>query len=200
MLEIEDGRRHGSERTCDLHNFPCHHAPRTDIFGYFAGNTHTSEFTGDTIGVFPRLLHRRTASLTILRLFLSRYRLHEGGREPFGSADNASPPCGACRYRTWKYRPRSPSTLSYCIAGGQSGSIYSSNQGVEGLIAADRGSRRMSDGLLVMYSTLPLRCATRKVGDNSILRASTKLDILIWWIWSSTDSRQSQTKTFRDAV
>ena len=53
-LEIEDGRRHGSERTCDLHHSP---ATRTDLLDYLAANTHMSECMVDAIGVSVALGH-----------------------------------------------------------------------------------------------------------------------------------------------
>lgn len=56
---IEDGRRHGSERTCDLHNAPAT-TPRTGLLAYLAVNTLTSEFAEvleDAFGVFPVVFH-----------------------------------------------------------------------------------------------------------------------------------------------
>ena len=57
---IEDGRRHGSERTCDLHNSPCHHAPTSlGLSSSLATNTHMSECVGDPTGVSVALMNIR---------------------------------------------------------------------------------------------------------------------------------------------
>ena len=71
--EIEDGRRHGSERTCDLHNSPATtHRP---FWGYLATNTHMSESTRDATGVSFALSNSFFAlSSEILSRYM--YRLH----------------------------------------------------------------------------------------------------------------------------
>lgn len=67
--EIEDARRHGSERTCDLHNSPATtHRP---LWGLLATNTHMSELTGNATGVSVALSN---CFFTLSFGILSRYK------------------------------------------------------------------------------------------------------------------------------